>query len=80
MNSQNHELLSTGNQDLCYYNFLCSTPVHTNIIKIADFNHIFSNIHYVVFGLLFIYLVRRRKKGYNLFQARMVPGMVSSVK
>ena len=40
---------STGNQDLCYYNFLCAHPLG----KLSDFNHVFSNIGYVMLGILF---------------------------
>ena len=51
-----------GNQDICYFNFLCSIPV--GVVK--DFNHIFSNVFYIWFGALFILLVAskesRRKK------------------
>lgn len=46
----------TGNQDLCYYNFLCSHP----LLFLSDFNHVFSNFGYVTLGLLFIYLTYRR--------------------
>ena len=62
-------LVTTGNQDICYYNFLCSTPIQSKFVKISDFNHVFSNIHYVIFGFLFIFLVWHRKRGYNLFLA-----------
>ncbi|KAK3907859.1 SID1 transmembrane family member 1 [Frankliniella fusca] len=51
-------LQQTGNQDLCYYNFLCSHPLGF----LSDFNHVFSNIGYVLLGLLFILLVYRRDK------------------
>ncbi|KAG8202127.1 hypothetical protein JTE90_010488 [Oedothorax gibbosus] len=46
----------TGNQDLCYYNFLCSHQVGL----FSDFNHIYSNIGYVMLGILFLLLVLRR--------------------
>lgn len=46
----------TGDQDLCYYNFLCAHPLGV----LSDFNHVFSNIGYVLFGLLFILLTWRR--------------------
>ena len=38
--NQQTALQTTGNQDVCYYNFLCSAPV----LAVTDFNHIFSNI------------------------------------
>lgn len=47
---------STGNQDLCYYNFLCSFPSG----KFSDFNHVYSNIGYILLGFLFLALVWRR--------------------
>lgn len=40
----------TGNQDLCYYNFLCAHPS----FGFSDFNHIYSNIGYIITGFLFI--------------------------
>ncbi|KAK5638986.1 hypothetical protein RI129_013281 [Pyrocoelia pectoralis] len=51
-------LNDTGNQDLCYYNFLCAHPLGF----ISDFNHLFSNIGYIVFGILFILLVCKRER------------------
>ena len=48
----------TGNQDLCYYNFLCSHP----LFFLSDFNHVFSNIGYVLLGLLFIFITYMREK------------------
>ncbi|GBN48879.1 SID1 transmembrane family member 1, partial [Araneus ventricosus] len=45
----------TGNQDLCYYNFLCSHQVGV----FSDFNHVYSNIGYVMLGILFLLLVGR---------------------
>ena len=46
----------SGNNDLCYYNFLCSIPVG----KVQDFNHILSNVGYIAFGLTFLGLVKYR--------------------
>ena len=45
------------NQDLCYFNFLCRNPFG----RVTDFNHAFSNIGYVMLGILFIFIVKRRK-------------------
>lgn len=47
---------STGNQDMCYYNFLCAHPLGA----VRDFNHIFSNLGYVMLGILFILIVSRK--------------------
>ena len=46
-------LTFTGNNDLCYYNFLCSIPIG----KVQDFNHILSNIGYIAFGITFLIIV-----------------------
>ncbi|TRY74898.1 hypothetical protein TCAL_00546 [Tigriopus californicus] len=44
----------TGSQDLCYHNFLCSKP--WNIF--SDFNHVVSNLPYMIYGFMFVGLVR----------------------
>nr|SVE83212.1 EOG090X0A5X [Daphnia magna] len=46
----------TGDQDLCYFNFLCSHPLG----DLTDFNHVYSNIGYVLLGFLFIINTARR--------------------
>ncbi|CAG7721990.1 unnamed protein product [Allacma fusca] len=51
-------LHTTGNQDLCYYNYLCSHPFWV----LSDFNHVFSNVGYLMLGVLFILLVIRRNR------------------
>ncbi|XP_044017812.1 SID1 transmembrane family member 1-like [Aphidius gifuensis] len=51
-------LQETGNQDSCYYNFLCSHP----FFGFSDFNHVFSNFAYVLLGLLFILLTYVREQ------------------
>lgn len=48
----------TGNQDLCYYNFMCSHPW----LFWSDFNHVFSNFGYVLLGALFIFITYSREK------------------
>ncbi|XP_024882541.1 SID1 transmembrane family member 1-like isoform X1 [Temnothorax curvispinosus] len=50
-------LHTTGNQDMCYYNFLCAHPLGL----LSDFNHVFSNFGYVMLGLLFIFLTSSRE-------------------
>ncbi|NP_001099128.1 Sid-1-related C precursor [Tribolium castaneum] len=50
-------LNETGQQDLCYYNFLCAHPLGV----ISDFNHVFSNSGYVLLGLLFLGITYRRE-------------------
>ncbi|TRY77952.1 hypothetical protein TCAL_06467 [Tigriopus californicus] len=51
----------TGNQDLCYYNFLCAHPLGF----LADFNHIYSNIGYALFGMLFMAITYVRQSRHN---------------
>ncbi|XP_053278209.1 SID1 transmembrane family member 2 isoform X1 [Pleuronectes platessa] len=46
----------TGNQDICYYNFLCAHPLGA----LSAFNNILSNVGYVMLGLLFLLIVLKR--------------------
>ncbi|XP_038129302.1 SID1 transmembrane family member 2 isoform X4 [Cyprinodon tularosa] len=46
----------TGNQDICYYNFLCAHPLGA----LSAFNNILSNLGYVLLGLLFLFIVLKR--------------------
>ena len=50
----------TGSEDVCYYNFLCRYKSQ----MFHDYGHVFSNITYISFGILFIILVfiRREKR------------------
>nr|WJM99465.1 SID1 transmembrane family member 1-like protein [Ips calligraphus] len=50
-------LNETGEQDLCYYNFLCAHPLGF----LSDFNHVFSNLGYVMLGALFLGIVYHRE-------------------
>ncbi|XP_042241668.1 SID1 transmembrane family member 1-like [Homarus americanus] len=52
----------TGNQDLCFYNFWCAHPLG----PLSDFNHVFSNIGYILFGILFIVVCIRRNHHHKL--------------
>lgn len=47
----------SGNQDICYHNFKCAHQVW----GINDFNHIYSNIGYIMMGILFMGLVTSKK-------------------
>ncbi|XP_071487172.1 SID1 transmembrane family member 1-like [Diadema antillarum] len=47
---------TTGNQDSCYYNFMCAKPYGW----FSAFNNVFSNTGYVFLGFLFLLLVWRR--------------------
>uniref|UniRef100_A0A8D0PPA2 SID1 transmembrane family member 1 n=1 Tax=Sus scrofa TaxID=9823 RepID=A0A8D0PPA2_PIG len=46
----------TGNQDICYYNFLCAHPLGV----LSAFNNILSNLGHVLLGCLFLLIVLRR--------------------
>ncbi|ELK18174.1 SID1 transmembrane family member 1 [Pteropus alecto] len=46
----------TGNQDICYYNFLCAHPLGV----LSAFNNILSNLGHVLLGFLFLLVVLRR--------------------
>ncbi|CAH1112402.1 unnamed protein product [Psylliodes chrysocephalus] len=50
-------LNETGQQDLCYYNFLCAHPLGL----LSDFNHVFSNMGYVMLGILFLIITYLRE-------------------
>ncbi|CAL9684210.1 unnamed protein product [Knipowitschia caucasica] len=51
----------TGNQDICYYNFLCAHPLGA----LSSFNNILSNLGYVLLGLLFLLIVLKRDIMHN---------------
>ncbi|RLV98955.1 hypothetical protein DV515_00010207 [Chloebia gouldiae] len=46
----------TGNQDICYYNFLCAHPLGV----LSAFNNILSNVGHMMLGFLFLLIVLRR--------------------
>ena len=54
------EMKTTGDNDICYYNFLCAIPWYY-----MDFNHLFSNIGYISFGFTFILIVKFQWKKQN---------------
>ncbi len=66
--NHNYKLLDSGDQDLCYYNFLCAIPA----LVFSNFNNIFSNIYYLIFGSLFLILTWHRKRQYTRFLERIV--------
>uniref|UniRef100_UPI00358F2CC3 SID1 transmembrane family member 2-like isoform X2 n=1 Tax=Myxine glutinosa TaxID=7769 RepID=UPI00358F2CC3 len=57
-------LHDTGNQDICYYNFLCAHPWGV----LSSFNNVFSNLGYFLLGLLFLLIV-----GFREFSNQMSP-------
>ena len=62
----NKEYDLTGNQDLCFLNHACTKPLG----QLKDFGSTFSNLGYIVLGLLFISIVRMKSKRYGNLQAR----------
>ncbi|KAM4700146.1 SID1 transmembrane family member 1 isoform 2-T2 [Discoglossus pictus] len=46
----------TGNQDICFYNFLCAHPLGV----LSAFNNVMSNMGHVLLGILFLLIVLRR--------------------
>ncbi|XP_053561794.1 SID1 transmembrane family member 1 isoform X2 [Bombina bombina] len=46
----------TGNQDICYYNFLCAHPLGV----LSAFNNVMSNMGHMLLGILFLLIVLRR--------------------
>ena len=53
MGSFQETSLNSGNLDTCYYNYLCQYPYG----PIADYGHVFSNIGYIILGLVFMGIV-----------------------
>ncbi|XP_070825959.1 SID1 transmembrane family member 2 isoform X1 [Chaetodon trifascialis] len=56
----------TGNQDICFYNFLCAHPLGA----LSAFNNILSNLGYVLLGLLFLLIVLKRDIVHNRAMVR----------
>ena len=55
------QLHSSGNEDICYFNSLCSHPwdVYTGL-SLSAFNNIFSNFGFFILGFLYILITYRR--------------------
>ena len=65
-----------GNQDICYFNFLCSIPIGV----VMDFNHIFSNIFYLWFGVLFLILVASKEWSRKKLMAQLNKKIMAKTK
>jgi len=52
---------STGNLDLCYYNYLCKVSA----ISLEDFGHVFSNVSYILSGVIFVVIAFVRSSRYK---------------
>ena len=53
---------STGNLDLCYYNYLCKVSA----ISLEDFGHVFSNVSYILSGVIFVVIAFVRSSRYKV--------------
>ena len=62
----NQEYDFTGNQDLCFLNNACTKPLG----QLKDFGSTFSNLGYIVLGILFISIVRMKGQRYSSLQTR----------
>ncbi len=70
-------MVTTGDQDMCYYNFACAYPYHL-LIDFSDFNHFFSNIGYVVLGTVFLLITKRRDYIHTMQMRQNATGEVRS--
>jgi hypothetical protein len=59
--SQQLLLNISGNQDLCYYNFKCASPLGA----LSTFNAVWSNVGYFMLGFFFIVIVAIQQHRYN---------------
>lgn len=59
----------SGNLDLCYYNFLCAHPA----LGLSDFNHVYSNVGYVLIGIVFLLVIAYRQSSVTPMQVRADP-------
>lgn len=62
----------TGSMDNCYHNYYCSKPW----FFVDDFNHMISNLPYVIYGLVFVFLVHY-KSGSQRAENRGIPEQYS---
>ncbi|KAL7667529.1 hypothetical protein ACOME3_010647 [Neoechinorhynchus agilis] len=54
-------LSTSGNEDMCYFNFLCTRKY----LSITAFNNVFSNIGYCILGLFYLLIVICRDQQYS---------------
>ena len=54
--------VTSGDLDFCYYNYLCKVPA----LGLEDFGHVFSNVSYVIGGIIFIVLCYVRMNRYKV--------------
>ncbi|XP_064407035.1 SID1 transmembrane family member 1-like isoform X3 [Halichondria panicea] len=60
-------IVSSGNENVCYHNFLCAHPWRILGVSISSFNTIFSNVVLFSLGLLIILISKRRKYLYYAY-------------
>lgn len=59
---------SSGEEDLCYYNFKCANPLDV----INSFNNVWSNVGYVMLGILFVIITFIKKTMYTARRKRNI--------
>ena len=60
------QLTKSGDEDSCYFNFLCMVKSG----PFAAFNNIFSNIGYLLLGVMFIIIVKKRAYSYTYMRKK----------
>lgn len=60
------QLTKSGNEDSCYFNFLCMVKSG----PFAAFNNIFSNVGYILLGIMFIIIVKKRAYSYSYMRKK----------
>ena len=67
------QLNKSGNEDSCYFNFLCMMKQG----PFAAFNNVFSNVGYVLLGIMFIIVVKKRSYSYT-YMRKKYPSIMAS--
>ncbi|XP_064407075.1 SID1 transmembrane family member 1-like isoform X2 [Halichondria panicea] len=60
-------IMASGNEDICYHNFLCSQPSKLWGLPLTAVNNMFSNIAFFLLGLLVILITYRRRQLYYCY-------------
>ncbi|RNA32255.1 SID1 transmembrane family member 2 isoform X3, partial [Brachionus plicatilis] len=60
------QLTKSGNEDSCFFNFLCMVKSG----PFAAFNNIFSNVGYILLGIMFIIVVKKRSYSYTYMRKK----------
>ncbi len=67
------QLTKSGDEDSCYFNFLCMVKSG----PFVAFNNIFSNCGYILLGIMFIIIVKKRAYSYT-FMRKKYPKIMST--